>query len=666
MDNRQKTLIIALVTTVIVLLIALAGLVAYLFLGQAAPDRLTATLTQTATPAPTATPTLQNISDPVWDRIQTAQKMVVGISADYPPFASVASDFTLQGYDLALVEEISKRMGMPFEIKNLAFDGLTDALTLGQIDMAVSAISITDERDQYVDFTNVYFVSEDAVLAPQASRAVVGQWQDLSQYRVGVQKGSVYEDRVFTTLVESGQMQPQSLVVFDTADQLLQALSGPAQTVDLALMDFLAADAAVRQGELKIAAHNLAPQRYAAAIPQGALVLQARLNAVLADMQADGTLPALAKQYLSISEPPPLPTPAPTSPPAPPKPCLDGMAFVQDLTYPDNNMQSPTRVAPGALFQKGWRIRNVGTCTWTEAYRLAYAGSSPENAALGGNPVVIQGQVPPNGDYDIYVNLVAPIWAGRYQSFWTMQNASGVQFGQRIWAGFDIPVPVGPTPTPMPPAPQIFAFTVDRKEVHQGECVSLDWQYLAQDLVMARLFRDEMVLITDLAFIGSFTDCPANIGSFEYRLVVDTRSGGSARAAQTVEVTVPLLPTPAPQPVIDYFYTDQDAVVAGQCVSLSWSYSGSDLSSTSITVNGDVIRSNLEPSGSLTDCPRSAGTNEYTLQATSASYGTIQQSVYVTVMDPVYPTDTPDIDPPGPVYPTDEPPVDPPDPDTQQ
>jgi hypothetical protein len=336
------------------------------------------------------------------------------------------------------------------------------------------------------------------------------------------------------------------------------------------------------------------------------------------------------------------------------------MEFVQDLTYADNNMRSPAKIAPGTLFQKGWRIRNIGTCTWTGAYRLAFAGSNPPNAALGGNPIAIQGAVPPNGVYDIYVNLVAPIWAGRYQSFWTMQNANGAQFGQRIWAGFDVPAPLGPTPTPIPAAPQIYAFTADRNEVSQGECVALGWQYSAQDVTMARLFRDEMVLLTDMPFMGSYTDCPANIGSVEYRLVIDTRASGSARAAQDVEVTVPLLPTPAPQPVIDFFTVDQDAITIGQCVSLSWSYTGSNLNSTAILMNGDVIQGNPAPSGSMTDCPRSPGTVEYSLQITSDSFGTIQQTVYVNVMDPVYPTDGP-IDPPDPVYPTDDP-VDPPGP----
>jgi hypothetical protein len=244
-----------------------------------------------------------------------------------------------------------------------------------------------------------------------------------------------------------------------------------------------------------------------------------------------------------------------------------------------------------------------------------------------------------------------------------MQSPSGALFGSRMWAGFRVPAPPGPTATPLPPAPVIYAFNASPRQVDQGKCVNLSWQFSGQSLSMTRLFRADMVLLQDIPFTGSFSDCPPNIGSVEYRLVIDSQQSGSARASQVVEVTMPLLPTPVPRPVIDYFVSDTDAITAGQCVNLSWSYSGSDITSAVITLDGQVINSSPPPNGSTSDCPRTPGNVEYTLQVTSASAGTIWQSVYVSVMDPVYPTDVPPIDPPGPVYPTDLPPIDPPGPE---
>ena len=62
--------------------------------------------------------------------------------------------------------------------------------------MAVAAASISPERTQYVDFTNVYFVGEDSVLVSNESNLTAEKVEDFAPYRVGVQSGSIYEDFV--------------------------------------------------------------------------------------------------------------------------------------------------------------------------------------------------------------------------------------------------------------------------------------------------------------------------------------------------------------------------------------------------------------------------------------------------------------------------------------
>ena len=102
--------------------------------------------------------------------------------------------------------------------------------------------------------------------------------------------------------------------------------------------------------------------------------------------------------------------PSPTSAPAPA--CLDGMDFVADLNYPDNNMTAPAIFYPGQTFQKSWRILNVGTCTWGAGYSLVYNAANPPGSPVGGNPVPIPGIVPPGGQADISVTITAPLQPG--------------------------------------------------------------------------------------------------------------------------------------------------------------------------------------------------------------------------------------------------------------
>jgi len=590
------------------------------------------------------TPTAQT-ADQVWLRIQNQQKMVVGVSADYRPFAFIGPGFSLQGYDLALIQEVGKRLNIPVELHNMAFDGLFNALTLGQIDVAIAAISVTPEREALNDFSNVYYVGDDALLSKSDANLQVASPNDLVNYRVGVQKGSVYEDWMRDTLITPGLMAPQNLLTYDSADQALQALVNLNPAIDLYLLDFQPAQAAIMQQPVIVVAHGLHPQRYAIAIPQGAVTLQGMINQTLTEMQNDGTLAALARQYLNVENPPPLPTPAPTPAPTqlPPTPvgCLDGMKFVQDLTFPDSNMISPPQVQPGSAIQKGWRILNTGTCIWDNTYVLTYVGSAPPNAPVGGNPVAVQGQVAPGQSYDIYANIMAPAQPGRYQSFWNLRNGKGVHFGDRIWAGFDVVAQA--TPTSGPPAPTINSFRVDRTQIVEGQCISLNWQFSGQGITFSRIFRNGRVLLFDLPFIGSANDCPPGTGQMEYRLNLDSNQAGSTFASQIVTIypavqpTVPPPPTPEQPPVVYYFYTDSNEILAGECVNISWAFGGSGALGAQIYRNGDSIASNLDGSGTIQDCPAEPGQTEYLLTVASMFSGSAQSTIYIQVLIPIEP-----------------------------
>ncbi|MCJ7511591.1 MAG: transporter substrate-binding domain-containing protein, partial [Anaerolineales bacterium] len=97
-------------------------------------------------------------ADPTWDRIQANGKMVAGTTGDYAPFEYYNEQFVLDGFDVALIKAIGQKIGVPIEMNDFAFDGLGAALQIGQIDAAIAAISVTDERLAVVDFSNVYYV----------------------------------------------------------------------------------------------------------------------------------------------------------------------------------------------------------------------------------------------------------------------------------------------------------------------------------------------------------------------------------------------------------------------------------------------------------------------------------------------------------------------------
>ena len=70
----------------------------------------------------------------VWANVQQAGKIVVGTSADYPPFAFYNNKFQIDGFDIALMNAIGEKLGVKVEFNDFAFDGFGGALQLGQIE----------------------------------------------------------------------------------------------------------------------------------------------------------------------------------------------------------------------------------------------------------------------------------------------------------------------------------------------------------------------------------------------------------------------------------------------------------------------------------------------------------------------------------------------------
>ena len=163
-------------------------ILAFVLLGLAA-CRQQAAVTPTlepATPAATAAaPTPAPAAD-AWAAVQQRGRLIVGTSADYPPFAFYTDKFELDGFDVALARLLGERLGVEVEFSDMAFDGLGGALVVGQIDVAIAAISVTEGRRAVVDFSSVYHVSEDAALARVDTGIALRSAADLAPYRVGV------------------------------------------------------------------------------------------------------------------------------------------------------------------------------------------------------------------------------------------------------------------------------------------------------------------------------------------------------------------------------------------------------------------------------------------------------------------------------------------------
>lgn len=572
-----------------------------------------------------------------WARIQAAGHLVVGTAADYAPFEFYNADFELDGFDVALLRAIGAKLGIDVTFKDIAFEGIPAALDVGQIDVAVAAITMTPERTAVVDFSIPYFASQEGYLVrPTAQTGSITSLESLSDQRIGVQRGTTYETWLRQLLVEPGILSAQNLIVYTTIDEAVADLQQ--DRIDIIVTDLPAAQSLARANNLKLITKGLFDQQYALAVRTGSDELRSQLDRALAELQKDGTVARLAKQYLDL-EPDQLVLPAATSQtggqttPAKAAPaCLDSLAFVQDLTLPDQDMASPAVTVPGQSFTKSWRVQNTGTCPWTTAYALRFAYGNAPGASMGGQPVAITQTVPAGGTYDFTVDLVAPIASGVYQGFWQLHNAAGEAFGESLHVG--IQVAGAPTPTPAPtqtPVPGI-AFSADTSNIQQGKPVTLSWA--VQDAkavyfyIAGQDWKDKTVEAT-----GSATDIPATTTTYQLRVV---RNDGQE---ETRDVTVYVEPVPGLPQIDNFSVAPEGEVTIGQCLSLNWQISG-NVEKVSLFRDKDPIWDNAPVEGTFEDCPKQPGSYTYAIGASGTggvNYSVVSVDVVAGKATPVPP-----------------------------
>lgn len=119
------------------------------------------------------------------ERSETSDTIKLGLSADYPPFEFVQNGEVV-GFDIDLAHLIAARLGKALEIVNMDFSGLIMALKMGRVDWVMSGLTVTDDRAKVIEFTDVYYVTDIAVLHKKGF--VLGD-----NKKLGAQMGSVPE-----------------------------------------------------------------------------------------------------------------------------------------------------------------------------------------------------------------------------------------------------------------------------------------------------------------------------------------------------------------------------------------------------------------------------------------------------------------------------------------
>src|SRR6476659_8279186 len=131
-----------------------------------------------------------------------SEPLTVGSDIPYPPFEQ-GKPGNYTGFDVELLEAVGKSIGREVEFEDTSFDTIFLDLARGNFDVAASAATITDEREKTVDFTNPYYISEQAILVEEGGE--IDSVEKLNGATVAVQQGTTGQE-FFEEEGEAGEL----------------------------------------------------------------------------------------------------------------------------------------------------------------------------------------------------------------------------------------------------------------------------------------------------------------------------------------------------------------------------------------------------------------------------------------------------------------------------
>lgn len=152
-----------------------------------------AAITADTTSSSSSTDTAKTTDDSL-KKVKEKGTLVVGLSADYPPY-----EFTTKqdgkteyvGIDIQIAKKLAKDLGVKLVIKNMNFDSLLVALEIGKIDTIISAMNPTEERRKSVDFSNIYYSGGKYIVINKKDKSKYTSKESFKGQTVGAQNGTL-------------------------------------------------------------------------------------------------------------------------------------------------------------------------------------------------------------------------------------------------------------------------------------------------------------------------------------------------------------------------------------------------------------------------------------------------------------------------------------------
>lgn len=217
-------------------------------------------------------------------------KLIMSTNAAFPPYEMTTDSGEYEGIDIETAQAIADKLGLELQIDDMDFDAALLAVQQGKSDMVMAGVTVTDERQNVMDFTDSYATGIQSIIVKEDSD--IASVDDLAGKKIGTQRGTT------GYLYCSDDFGDENVVAYDdglTAVQMLNNGQVDCVVIDNApAKEFIAANPG-----LKLLDTAYVEESYAIGIGKGNTELKDAINTALEELKADGTLQAIVDKYIT-------------------------------------------------------------------------------------------------------------------------------------------------------------------------------------------------------------------------------------------------------------------------------------------------------------------------------------------------------------------------------
>ena len=222
-------------------------------------------------------------------------KLIMSTNAAFPPYEMTADDGSFEGIDVEIAGAIAEKLGLELQIDDMDFDAALLAAQTGKSDMVMAGVTVTEDRQTVMDFSDSYATSIQVVIVPEDSD--IASIDDMTGKMIGVQRGTT-GDQYCSASVEDGGFGEENVTRYDNGLTAVQALNN--SQVDCVVIDNAPAQEFVAANPgLKILDTEYANEEYAIGVAKGNTQLLDAINTAIAELKADGTIQSILDKYIS-------------------------------------------------------------------------------------------------------------------------------------------------------------------------------------------------------------------------------------------------------------------------------------------------------------------------------------------------------------------------------